>query len=197
MIELEIGIAQRPCKGQEECGDCYSIRQSGHVTTIALADGLGHGPLAAEAAQLFCSHVETCAAEELVEVVRLAQVCLEKTRGVAGTILRIDHCRQTIEHVGVGNINLQAVSAAPIRPISVPGIIGRPVRKIVPFSYPIQVGDLLILHSDGISSRFQADFYKYSLAQTAADELMNAYGKDYDDATCIVIRYDDVAARER
>lgn len=189
MNKLEIGIAQRPCKGQEECGDCFSIKQHGLVTTIALADGLGHGPLAATAAQLFCSHVENCEFEDLVDVIKQAHVPLEKTRGVAATILRIDQGTKRLEYIGVGNIGLQASSKAPIRPISMPGIIGQPVRKILPFSYDIEIGDLLILYSDGISSKFSPEHYLDCIAQSTADELMKNFGKDYDDATCIVVRY--------
>src|SRR6185437_1270017 len=45
----EVGAIQVPAPGQTECGDSWGLRVEEDRTTILLADGLGHGPGAAEA----------------------------------------------------------------------------------------------------------------------------------------------------
>ena len=55
----------------------------------------------------------------------------------------------------------------------------------------MSVGDLLVLHSDGITSRFEAGEYPQLAADdpaTAARELVRRFGRSYDDAACIVAR---------
>ena len=47
---LEVAAAERSARGQSVCGDATLVRQAAGTTTIAMADGLGHGPAAAEAA---------------------------------------------------------------------------------------------------------------------------------------------------
>ena len=57
MAKIQVGIAQRPANGEVVCGDHCAVVAEGAVTLIAVADGLGHGPHAATAAQQFCAVV--------------------------------------------------------------------------------------------------------------------------------------------
>ncbi len=184
---MDIGTAQRPCRGETICGDVFKIVEHG-ITTLAVADGLGHGPKAAVAAEKFCAHVGENISESLAQIMRGSTRALARTRGAAGALIRIDEEAGTLEFCGVGNIEMRASSAKAIHPISVPGIIGRPLRKVLKLDYELTAGDQLVIFSDGLSSRFDMQKYKHLSPQRMADTLLPDHGKFHDDVTVIVIR---------
>jgi len=52
--------------------------------------------------------------------------------------------------------------------------------------------DVLVMHTDGIASHFDVSDYPEILnddAKTIANNLIKKFGKNDDDATCIVIRF--------
>jgi negative regulator of sigma-B (phosphoserine phosphatase) len=186
--ELEIGTAQRPIRGERVCGDAFVIVPQGGTTTIALADGLGHGEHAAQASNAFCSYVKGAGHDSLEEIFWGAHRSIVHTRGAAAALLAIDTRSDTLAFAGVGNIDFVADSATRIKPISTPGIVGQRIRKIATFSYPISAGDLFIVFSDGISGRFELKGYRRFSPSHMAAAILADYGKDHDVATCIVIR---------
>jgi serine/threonine protein phosphatase PrpC len=157
------------------------------VINVALADGLGHGPMAHEASEAFCDYVRRSMEIGLEQLVRRASDAIARTRGAAAAVVRIDEEAGTLAFAGVGNIELQAISKVPIRPVSTPGIVGRPLRKVVVYRYEIGPGDLLALYSDGISSRFDLKKFKRLEPQQIADGILAQHGKHHDDATVLVI----------
>lgn len=185
---MEIGTAQRNCRGESECGDGYVIIDN-DVNTIALADGLGHGPMAAVAAKEFCHFVKENEAKTLTHLLGQGSTHIARTRGAAVAIIRIDKENHSLQFSGIGNVELQAVSEDSIKPVSVPGIVGRKLRKIKEFDYTLHQGDLLALYTDGISSRFELKSYRHLPAEKIAEKILDDHGKFHDDATCIVIRY--------
>jgi hypothetical protein len=52
----------------------------------------------------------------------------------------------------------------------------------------MSVGDALLLHTDGLSSRFDARQIAGVPAQAAADLLLEAHARPTDDAACVVVR---------
>jgi serine/threonine protein phosphatase PrpC len=184
---MEIGVAQRPAIHERICGDDSTIVR-GEDTLIAVADGLGHGPKAAEASQAFCRYVREHASEGLEDIILGASHQIRRTRGAACALLRIDAHEKVLTFAGVGNIELHAMSRKPIHPISMPGIVGKRIQKVQPFECELNPGDLLAMVSDGISSRLDLRPLKDLSVQEIADTLMKTHGKDHDDATCIVIR---------
>lgn len=184
---MEISVAQRPAENETVCGDAAEIVRDGE-TLIAVADGLGHGPEAAEAAQAFCRYVRENASLGLEDIVEGASREISRTRGVACGLVRIDAAERLMKFVGVGNIDVQAVSVEDIHPICLPGIVGRRVRKLQPFEYRLHPGDLLAVYSDGISSRFDLRQMPGENVQELADAILADHGKGHDDATCVVIR---------
>lgn len=184
---MDIGIAERPCQGETVCGDTHLVI-SGEVTLVAMADGLGHGPAAREAAVAFKEYVEEHAQESLEDILRGASAAISKTRGVAAALARIDQRAMTLSFAGVGNIEMHTVSRERIRPVSIPGIVGSRLRKVKQFDYNLALGDLLMLHSDGISSRLNLEDFRKLGVQEMADTIMEQHGKWHDDVTCLVIR---------
>ena len=186
---MDIGKVQRPAQGETVSGDTFRLIESAdEVLTVALADGLGHGPPAAEASVAFCDYVEQHQDEGLKRIMEGATRAIRATRGATAALLRFDPERTVLEFVGIGNIELQAVSQNPIRPVCAPGIVGRHLRKVLSFSYELATGDLIATFSDGLSSRLQLADYKRLAPQDLADTLLAEHGKDHDDATCLTFR---------
>jgi negative regulator of sigma-B (phosphoserine phosphatase) len=195
-VSCDIFGAMRPAQGETVCGDAYWVVR-GRVSTIALADGLGHGHGAAEAASVFIDFFTRNAAEPLDKILSSSTGPMSKTRGAVGALTRIDHERHTLEFCGVGNIEIKARSHAAINAFCMPGIIGRPVRRLNIFSFEVHPGDVLAVYSDGISSRFDLSDYTDIAPEGLAERILTDHGKNHDDATCVVleVRSDDSAKR--
>ncbi|MBI5490953.1 MAG: SpoIIE family protein phosphatase [Deltaproteobacteria bacterium] len=187
-MKPDIGFAQHVAAGETECGDVVRVLSGEQVTTVALADGAGHGPQAREAAERFCAAIERHAAAGLEQLVRLASDDMASTRGAAVAVLRIDSGAGRMQFAGVGNIEVQSVCRERVRPISVPGVLGRRVRKVVCYEYAAHEGDLIVLYSDGISRRMVVEDYARLPVQLLAERVLAAHGLAHDDATCIAVR---------
>ena len=184
----DIAAAQRPHEGESVCGDAYAVSPCAGGTFVALADGLGHGPEAAEAARLFCDHVRGAREPSPAQVMRGAHQLLQRTRGVAAGLLYLDPLHGRLAYASVGNIELTAVSHEPMRPVGAPGIVGKHLRRITPYQYRTRGGDVVMLFSDGISSHCELAPYLHLGAQEIADTILARHGKLHDDATCVVVR---------
>ncbi len=190
---MEIGVAQRAAEGETLCGDAYAVVRRGRSTLVALADGLGHGPEAARAARAFCSHAEAVADRPLEAILESADRVVAETRGVAAALLRLDPPGH-FEFAGVGNVVLRAFSSRPIHPLSVAGVLGRrSARKLRCERFPVDRGDLLVLFTDGVSGRWDFASFRGEAPGRLAQALLDAHGRTHDDATCLVVRWDDGA----
>ncbi len=147
--------AQRPLAGEKVCGDAFTVASHAEGTIVCLADGLGHGPAAYAAAEAACRHVRENAGAPLDALMRGIDRALSGLRGAAVSLLAIDQAAARVRFVGVGNVELRAVARTPIAPPNLPGIVGQRMRTPRIWEYPLAEGDLLVLVSDGISSRFE------------------------------------------
>lgn len=186
---LDIGTVRRPALGQRVSGDAFAVVSHPDSLLVAVVDGLGHGPNAAEAADAFVESVEGADDVPLDTMMADAGRRLAHTRGAAATIVRLDFARRRIETSGVGNVHFQAHADRSIHPVSAPGIVGHRVRKVLRFEFGLPDELLFSLSSDGLSSRIHLERYTDGTAQEIAERLLEHYGKAHDDATCIVVRY--------
>jgi Stage II sporulation protein E (SpoIIE) len=145
----------RPIDGETECGDSYAAVQAGHVITAVMCDGLGHGPLAAAAAAegvaAFLDDPDGDPAGLLGRMHRR----MSGTRGGAVGVVRLGD--GIARFSGLGNIAASILSQGRRKSmISIPGIAGHQARTIRQFDYELPPGAAVILHSDGISARWEA-----------------------------------------
>ena len=187
-----IGAVSVPKLGEDVCGDSWSVSVGPEETTLLVADGLGHGPDAAEAA---------------VEAVRLfhrfnghrAPVLLEyihgglrATRGAAVSVARFQPGSGKLIYSGVGNVaGVIAVNGELKRMVSMPGTAGHNARKIQAFEYPFTTG-LVILHSDGLASSWTLERYPNLAARhptLIAAVLYRDLTRHRDDATVLVAKW--------
>ena len=123
--------------------------------TGVLCDGLGHGPLAAAAAAAGVTAVLDQPAGEPAALLERVHRRMSGTRGGAVGIVQIgDHVAR---FAGLGNIAASILSDGSRKSmLSVPGIAGYQARTIRQFEYEVPPGAVVILHSDGVSSRWEA-----------------------------------------
>lgn len=157
---------------------------------LAVVDGLGHGPLAAEAATRALRALGEVPAE--LEPAAIVQVCdraLRGSRGAALTLVIVGARRSDgfpVAAVGVGNVALRARGVASLAFVPTPGVVGslrRAPRTATALARP---GARIVLASDGISARFDLAELDHLSPERACAELLSAHGVDHDDATALV-----------
>jgi anti-sigma regulatory factor (Ser/Thr protein kinase) len=183
-----------PAPGETECGDSWRIMRSETHISAVVADGLGHGPLAAKAAHEAIRVFEQrpfSAPEIYLEV---AHKALHATRGAALACARADLRSRTLQYAGVGNIcaSLVGRDAQSNRSLtSHNGTAGLQVSKLQQFQYQWLEGDLLLMHSDGLTTRWKlADYPGLSRRAPAliAAILYRDFKRGRDDTTVLVAR---------
>lgn len=187
-MRLVVGAAKRPLAGQTVCGDQHAIVPFSQGVLLCLADGLGHGPDAHSAATTACQVAREHADEPLETLMRRLDSALSRTRGAAVSLVTVRPAAGYVRFAGIGNVELRTVSKAHIAPPTLPGIVGQGMRSVRVWEYPIVAGDLLVLMSDGISTRFDLDKLAHLEPQALADTLLAEHQKSHDDACVVVAR---------
>lgn len=145
----------RPIAGEAECGDVYGAIRVEDTVTAVLCDGLGHGPLAATAATAGVAAVLDDPGSEPAALLERAHRRMSHTRGGAIGVVQVHG--QLARFAGLGNIAASILSDGSRKSmVSVPGIAGHLARTIRQFDYPVPPGAAVVLHSDGITSRWEA-----------------------------------------
>jgi anti-sigma regulatory factor (Ser/Thr protein kinase) len=191
---FEIGVAHVSKPGEDVCGDGWAWRARQARLAIFVADGLGHGLLAHEAAEAavrtFGRSHESAPGDLIVEV----HNGLRPTRGAAVASLAIDLERDTARFAGLGNI-----SGAILHPgggrqhmVSHNGTAGHAIPpRVREFGYPVPRGSMVLLFSDGMSSHWNLDTYPGLRARSAAvtaGVLYRDFSRRRDDVTIIVAK---------
>ena len=145
----------RPITGETECGDAYGVVPADGAVTAVLCDGLGHGPLAAAAAAAGVAAVLDDPAGEPAALLERVHRRMSGTRGGAVGVVQVGG--QLARFAGLGNVAASIVSDGQRKSmISIPGIAGVQARTIRQFEYDVPPGSAVVVHSDGISSRWEA-----------------------------------------
>jgi len=129
---------------------------------------------------------------ELPELLNAIHAGLRSTRGAAVSIADIEAGRQLIRYVGVGNVAGEVVSSSGMRSmVSLNGTAGVEVRKISEFTYPWPEDAVLVLHSDGLSSRWNIDHYPGLVSRhptVIAGVLYRDHDRGHDDVTVVAVK---------
>jgi anti-sigma regulatory factor (Ser/Thr protein kinase) len=180
----------RPIAGETECGDVFGVAETDTGVIGVLCDGLGHGPLAATAAAQGVSAVLEEPPGEPAALVERAHRKMAHTRGGAIGVVQLSG--HVIRFAGLGNIAAAILADGTRRSmISVPGIAGHQARAIRQFEYTAPPGAAVILHSDGISSRWEAGVLPGLNARdplVVAAMLLAEAGTRRDDAGILVLK---------
>ncbi|XKK41001.1 SpoIIE family protein phosphatase [Nocardiopsis sp. ARC36] len=148
-----------PLGGYRNSGDALAFRSGSGRHTVMLADGLGHGDAAAEASALAARFVLANGGEEPAALLRGLHEVLRRTRGAAVALADIDESGRRITFCGVGNVGARLYGGGRWDALlSRPGIVGAfAMRTPAPVERDWTPGDMLVLYSDGLPSRWVPD----------------------------------------
>lgn len=188
-----VGAVCIPMAGETACGDAWTTSQSGNAFRLMVADGLGHGPLAEEAADAAVQVFNTKPDADPVSLLEFANRTLSSTRGAAIAVALLDSQSGSLKYAGIGNIaGVLITDQGHQGLISNNGIVGTQRRKGQQFEYVCAGGGLLILNSDGLRSRLTLnDYPELSTRHPAviAGVLYRDCRRGRDDATVVVVRF--------
>jgi anti-sigma regulatory factor (Ser/Thr protein kinase) len=189
---LRWGAVCLPMHGEHLSGDSWALAHDATSATVMVADGLGHGPLAAQASELAAHILAEAPGLPAGTLLEDMHVALRPTRGAAGAVARIDMLNDSLTFAGVGNIAAHLIANGERRQlVSHNGIVGSNMRKVQVFDAPWTEATLMVLHSDGITSRWHLDDYPGLAAchpAVIAGVLYRDFSRGRDDVTVLVLR---------
>jgi anti-sigma regulatory factor (Ser/Thr protein kinase) len=190
--EGELGIVLVPYPGEIECGDSWAFGLKSGAPSLFAVDGSGHGPQAALAARSAVEAFEKSDQMDSVRVMEIIHRALAPTRGAAVAVARIDRAARLVRFSGVGNISAALISDGAIkRMVSLNGTAGHVAPRIREFAYPYNGAATIILHSDGVSAKWDLAAYP-GLAACRPSVIAGVLSRDFrrtnDDALIAVLR---------
>ena len=191
-VPIEIGGLCLPKPGEAVSGDGWGVEIYRDQVTILVADGLGHGVDAHQAARLATETLSAHPREEPLALIDACHGALARTRGAALAVAKLVASGNRGSFAGVGNIVCRVENTSASRHlISYNGIVGHTMRKTKELAFSWVEGALLILHSDGLGTHW--DLAAYPGLATRHPALIAAvlyrdYDRGRDDVTVVVLR---------
>jgi len=189
--DLRFGVSQHSLHNDPACGDAWHVAFDGSNISALVVDGLGHGEdaeVAARAGEKAFAAIPFAAPVLLLEDMHHA---MNGTRGGAAAIARFDGERDALTFLGIGNIGASLIALDKSRGLaSHPGIVGGQYRKAQPFDYAQVNGQLLIMYSDGLQSRWNLQDYPglvHRHPAVIATVLHRDFCRGRDDVTVLVL----------
>ena len=189
---VQIAGTAVPYPGEQVCGDAWAYHSSPERTLTMIADGLGHGWAAAEAAQEAVAVFHARLSASPTDILSYIHDALRKTRGAVAGIAEIRPADRLVTFAGVGNIS--AVLLSPERSqslVSHNGTLGSIATRIQAFRLEWKPDSVLILHSDGLQTRWDLSSYAGLLARHPAiigGALLRDFRRQRDDASVVVVK---------
>jgi anti-sigma regulatory factor (Ser/Thr protein kinase) len=185
-----VAAVQLPYPGEEVCGDGWASWCDEERTVVLVVDGLGHGAGAAEAAVAAVRVFDGGPPEAPALVLQRLHGVLRPTRGAAVAVAEIRPGAGTVRFAGVGNIGAAVVTPGAQRAMmSHNGIVGHEMRKVQELEYPWPAGARLVMHSDGLETRWEMARFPGLVARDpalAAALLYRDFNRGRDDVTVVV-----------
>ena len=188
---LPIGAVCVPVHGEDVCGDAWAVHETAARSLILLADGLGHGRDAAKAADQAVQTFRVRADHGLAEILTALDAALRPTRGAALAVAEIVPERDVVTVAGLGNIGGAIYGGGAARRLATSeGTAGSGTREAVSRAFPWPADGMLILHSDGLSARWDLDDYaglRRRHPALIAGVLFRDHRRLRDDASVVVV----------
>jgi anti-sigma regulatory factor (Ser/Thr protein kinase) len=190
-----VGAISLAAPGERVCGDAWAFALHGNKAALMVADGLGHGPDAAQAAAAAVALFREEPMSAPGQLLAHAHVRLRATRGAAIAFLQVDASSDTVRSAGAGNVLARLVSGTSDRTLlSQHGTAGITIRTPEETQMPWPAHALLVACSDGIGTRWPPQALRPVLRQDptlAAALLVRDHCRGRDDATAAVLRRKD------
>ena len=187
------GVIAVPLAGEEVNGDSWRRAAWDGGWSALVADGLGHGPHAAEASQAAVRRFTGAEHESPSDLLAAMHALLRPTRGAAISIARVDLTTEEVEFAGVGNVAgaLFLSDGTMRRMVCNNGTVGHIAKHMRPFTYSAAGAALLVMASDGLTSAWRLDGYPGLLdchPTLIAGVLYRDFSRGRDDVTVLACR---------
>ncbi|MFW9996459.1 MAG: ATP-binding protein [Candidatus Odinarchaeota archaeon] len=189
---LDIGVATRPHPRFTMNGDAFIIKKWSQSALAGVIDGLGHGQFAFKASSTARAYIEKHFDQSLLNIFQGVGRACRSTRGVVMALVRFNWSERRVIHASIGNITTKIISdQKPVHLTIRRGIIGvnAPLPQINEYLW--EPGQIMILFSDGLTSRWDWKDFSYLASQKAeaiARELLKKLAKYNDDVTVLVVK---------
>lgn len=187
-----VAIVGRPHPAERHSGDHAVVVRDSERVVLILADGLGHGPDAREAAEIACRccvrHADLAPADAL----QACDAALRATRGSAVGVAALDLRTDEVTVAIAGNVRfgLYGPETAHRFPYT-PRVLGRSQSGRIGSTTMPRSGRALIGFTDGLPERTDPTLDRAGLAGwplPLAARLLSRFGSDRDDATVVALR---------
>jgi phosphoserine phosphatase RsbX len=192
---VEWGVAERRMAGETLSGDLHLVKPLKDSVLVAVADGLGHGKAAAEAARLALETVEQCSHRPLVQVLENCNQRLRRTRGAVMSLALFNATDNSMAWAGVGNVAGVLVRTTsrgkPAKEFLLlsNGVIGGRLPPLRAAALKIESGDTLVLATDGIRRGFEDGMVLFERPERTAEGILARDGLETDDALVLVATF--------
>ena len=181
---VSVAWITKPRTGEMVNGDAVVVRQLGKSVLVALIDALGHGPKAAEVAQASTEWLGTAPEDGGAPAfVSGLHKRLQGSRGAAALVFVVS--AGGIEACSVGNVELRSMTGK-LPFVLTPGVLGVRLRAPKVCTSP-PIADRFVLHSDGISGRFDLRAARTHTPTELASFIFGTHRHSHDDATVVVV----------
>jgi negative regulator of sigma-B (phosphoserine phosphatase) len=180
--------------GERRSGDLAVLVPYAGGALVGAIDGLGHGAEAADAAQRARDVLAEAPADEPAVLLQRCHRALARTRGAVMTLAWIDMAGRALRWTGVGNVEGRLIRDGGNPRIPTEGafvrggVVGYNLPAVRVTETALGEGDVLVLTTDGVESRFGGAIAAGGSAQAIADRILEAYAKGMDDALVVVVR---------
>lgn len=187
----QCGLICVPMPSEQSCGDAAWCAAHDGQALLMVSDGLGHGDAAAAASDAALEIMQDAAlTARPADLLQRMHPALQRSRGAALAVASI--VDDQVAFAGVGNIaGCTLYHQQRKHLISHNGIVGHNLRKVQQFTLPWQDGMLLLMHSDGLGSRWNLDDYpglENAHPALIAGVLYRDFYRGRDDITVLVLR---------
>lgn len=189
---FSVGVVSVAIRGESVSGDGWGTRSTPDRSFFMVVDGLGHGTLAADAAReaehVFGTSHETSPAS----ILRDCHDALKKTRGAAAAIAEISQEKGTLTYSGIGNVSGTVIDGSTRRGLANHnGTLGHQMHKPQEFTAPWNKDSILIMHSDGLGSKWDLGQYPGLASKhptIIAATLYRDFFRERDDVTVMAVK---------
>ena len=197
LSQIDYYYSIQPCLGERVSGDAVIVEEREKWVFMAIVDALGHGVKAHEVSRVARAYLEQYWSQDVRRTMQLLDRHLRDSLGAAVGLGVIDLETNQLTYTGVGNtviriLRRQAKPAKSTQLYSAAGIVGSYIRDSAEQKIQLHSSDLILMYSDGIKERFDLQEYPSIFTDdvmTISKKLVRKYGKNYDDATCIALKF--------
>ena len=188
---VTVGAVHASKTGEDICGDAWSWRVRRQRLVVMVADGLGHGLYAHDAATAAIDTFRAVHEHSPARIVEDTHAALRATRGAAVAVLSADFDHRILRYCGLGNISTTILHASRQSLVSMNGTAGHTSSRLQEFQYPLPSHSVIVMHSDGLGTHWDVNAYpglRSHDPSIIAGVLYRDFSRRRDDVTVVVAK---------